>query len=212
MCNLYRMTKTTAEVAHLFGAAVGEVGNAGGGDVYPAYPGLVVATEAGGGSARPRTLRSMVWGFPLVLKGKTGQLLKPKPVNNARADKLDGFMWRYSFQERRCLIPVSAFAEAEGEKGAKTRTWFSLPDRDMFAIAGLWRDSPEWGLCYTMVMTEACIHVADVHDRMPVILKRSDWGDWLDGAPDDAGLLCRPYPDLMVSDRTEDAWVKRSAS
>jgi hypothetical protein len=28
-------------------------------------------------------------------------------------------------------------------------------------------------------MTEACIHVAEVHDRMPVILKREDWGDWL---------------------------------
>ena len=71
------------------------------------------------------------------------QALTPKPVNNARADKLDDFMWRYSFAERHCLIPVTAFAEAEGEKGAKTRTWFSMPDNKLFAIAGLWRDSPE---------------------------------------------------------------------
>ena len=56
----------------------------------------------------------MVWGFPLVMKGKSGQPLKPKPVNNTRADKLDSFMWRYSFRERRCLIPVTEFAEAEG--------------------------------------------------------------------------------------------------
>jgi putative SOS response-associated peptidase YedK len=203
MCNLYRMNKPTAEVAHLFGAKLGEIGNAGGAEVYPGYPGLVVANGE---------VRSMTWGFPLVLKGKTGQPLKPKPVNNARADKLDGFMWRYSFQERRCLIPVSAFAEAEGEKGAMTRTWFSLPDQELFAIAGLWRDTPEWGLCYTMVMTEACIHVADVHDRMPVILRRSEWADWLDGPPDAAGLLCRPYPDIIVCDRTSNAWVRRSAS
>jgi putative SOS response-associated peptidase YedK len=46
---------------------------------------------------------------------------------------------------------VSAFAEAEGEKGAKTRTWFSLPDSELFAVAGLWRDSPEWGPVYAMV-------------------------------------------------------------
>jgi putative SOS response-associated peptidase YedK len=52
-----------------------------------------------------------------------------------------------------------------------------------------------------MVMTEACIHVADVHDRMPVILQREDWADWLDGAPDAAGLLCRPHPNLMVKER-----------
>ena len=140
---------------------------------------------------------------------KDGRPLKPRPVNNARADKLDGFMWRYSFQERRCLIPVSAFAEAEGEKGAKTRTWFTLPDQEVFAVAGLWRDTPEWGPAYTMVMTEACQHVADVHDRMPVILKPADWADWLDGAPDQAGLLCRPYPELMVVERTPEPWVRR---
>lgn len=207
MCNLYRMTKAHAEVARLFNASLGSVGNVGE-EVYPGYPGLVVARGE---------LRSMVWGFPLVLKGKNGQPLKPRPVNNARADKLDSFMWRYSFQERRCLIPLTAFAEAEGEKGAKTRTWFTLPDQEVFAVAGLWRGSEadpgghpsEWGPAYTMVMTEACQHVADVHDRMPVILRRDDWADWLDGAPDKAGLLCRPYPELMVCERTAESWDNR---
>lgn len=209
MCNLYRMTKAHAEVARWFGASLGNLGNVGA-EVYPGHPGLVVAKGE---------LRSMVWGFPLVLKGKNGQPLKPRPVNNARADKLDNFMWRYSFQERRCLIPLTAFAEAEGgseaeltksgQKGAKTRTWFTLPDQEVFAVAGLWRDTPEWGPAYTMVMTEACQHVANVHDRMPVILRPDDWADWLHGAPDKAGLLCRPYPELMVCERTEESWVRR---
>ena len=105
---------------------------------------------------------------------------------------------------------MTEFAEAEGEKGSKTRTWFSLPDQDVFAIAGIWRDTPEWGPAYSMVMTEACIHVADVHDRMPVILKPEDWPDWLDGAPDAAGPLCRPYPELMAVNRTPDPWVRRN--
>jgi putative SOS response-associated peptidase YedK len=121
-------------------------------------------------------------------------------------------MWRYSFQERRCLIPVTEFAEAEGEKGAKTRTWFALPNEPIFAVAGIWRDTPEWGPAYSMVMTEACIHVADVHDRMPVILRRRDWGDWLDGAPDNAAMLCRPYPDLMVVNRTTERWSGRATA
>ena len=210
MCNLYRLSKPGHETAHLFGALVGNLGNAAPGEVYPGRPGMVVARGENGG----RELRSMVWGFPLVLKGKNGQPLKPKPVNNARADKLDGFMWRYSFAERRCLIPLSAFAEAEGEKGAKTRTWFSLPRDDcpqeVFAAAGLWRDTPDWGPAYTMVMTEACQHVAGVHDRMPVILRRDDWADWMDGPPDAAGLLCRPYPELMVVERTGESWVRRA--
>ena len=58
-------------------------------------------------------------------------------------------------------------------------------------------------------MTEACQQVAGVHDRMSVILKAEVWADWLDGPPDRAGLLCRPYPELMVVDRTIDPWVRR---
>ncbi len=198
MCNLYRMTKAHAEVAAMFNAALGPVGNAPA-EIYPGYPGLVVAQGQ---------LRQMVWGFPFKPRESKPES-KPRPVNNTRADKLDSFMWRYSFAERRCLIPVTAFAEAEGEKGAKTRTWFTLPDQELFAVAGIWRDTPEWGPAYSMVMTEACIHVADVHDRMPVILRRGDWSDWLDGAPDDAGLLCRPYPDLMAVERTDQRWSGR---
>jgi putative SOS response-associated peptidase YedK len=199
MCNLYKMTKTVDEVARLFGGFADPPGNAGD-TVYPGYPGYVVAEGR---------VRQMIWGFPLVLKGKNGQPLKPKPVNNCRTDKLDSFMWHYSFQERRCLIPVSGFCEAEGEKGAKTRTWFSLPDEELFAVAGIWRDTPEWGPAYSMVMTEACSHVAGVHDRMPAILRRGDWADWLNGPPDAAGLLCRPYEMGMTVLRTEEPWVRR---
>lgn len=201
MCNLYRMTKAHAEVARLFNASVGSTGNAGE-EVYPGYPGLVVANGE---------LRSMVWGFPLVVTGARGQPLKPRPVNNARADKLDNFIWRYSFAERRCLIPVTEFAEAEGQKGAKTRTWLALPDKPLFAVAGLWRDTPEWGPAYTMVMTEACIHVADVHDRMPVILRGEDWAGWLEGPAEAARVLCRPYPEVVEVRRTDEPWNRRTA-
>ena len=61
---------------------------------------------------------------------------KPKPINNTRADKLAGFMWRYSFAEPRCLIPVTKFAEAEGRRaarpalGPRCRTNRYLPSRE----------------------------------------------------------------------------------
>lgn len=206
MCNQYTTKASAAEVASWFSATVTSDMNAGPGMVFPKEPGMVVRLDGG-----ERVVQSMIWGFPLVLKSKkTGEPLKPKPVNNARADKLGDFMWRYSFQERRCIIPVSQFAEAEGEAGSKTKTWFSLPDEPLFGVAGLWNNSDQWGHVYTMVMTEACIHVADVHDRMPVILKRDDWQDWLDGAPDKARILCRPYPDLMVVNRTNEPWNART--
>jgi putative SOS response-associated peptidase YedK len=80
----------------------------------------------------------MTWGFPLVLRSKrTGEPLKSKPVNNTRTDKLDTFFWRYSFEKRRCLIPVTGWAEAEGTTGRKTRTWLRRPDAELFAVAGI---------------------------------------------------------------------------
>ena len=204
MCNLYRMTKNKDEVARWFDAVESLGGANFGAEVYPGYPGLVVA----GGE-----LKQMTWGFPLVMKGKNGQPLKPKPVNNARTDKLDSFFWRYSFEERRCLIPLSAWAEAQGRKGAMTRTWMSVPDNDLFACAGVWRDSDEFGLAYSMVMTDSAGSAAeDVHSRMPVLLRRQDYEGWVSGSPEDARALCKAWAGDLIIDRTDQPWVKGSAS
>ena len=198
MCNLYRLTKPGHEVAHLFDVIAGTLGNAGQ-EVYPGYLGLVVANGE---------LRSMVWGFPLVLKGKDGRPLKPKPVNNARADKLDGFMWRYSFQERRCLIPVSAFAETEGEKG-----------QDAHLVHPAGRE----GIRRRRPVARHARMGPGLHDGddrgLPARRRRArpHAGDpqarrlgGLAGRPArSAGVLCRHYPELMAVERTEDAWVRR---
>lgn len=199
MCNLYRMTTTQAEVARLFGVKA-EPSNAGE-EIYPGHPGLVIAEGA---------LQSMVWGFPFAQKSKrTGEPLKPRPVNNARSDKLDSFMWRYSFDERRCLIPLTAWAEAEGAKGAKTRTWLFLPGVEVFAVAGIWRDSAEWGRCYSMVMTDAAGDAAQVHNRMPVILSPDRYDHWCNGSTAEAKLLCQPWQGPVTIDRTQELWARR---
>ncbi|MEQ8410876.1 MAG: SOS response-associated peptidase family protein [Erythrobacter sp.] len=200
MCNLYRMTKNVDEVAAWFDAIDAAGGANFGEEVYPGYPGLVVAE---------RRVRPMVWGFPLVMKGKSGQPLKPKPVNNCRTDKLDSFFWRHSFAERRCLVPVTAWAEAEGPKGAKTRTWLSLPDPPLFAAAGVWRESEEWGACYSMVMTDSSGSAAgDVHTRMPVLLAPGDYARWVEGSPEEAKALCRAWGGDIAIERTDESWVR----
>ena len=197
MCNLYRMTKGTAEVANLF-AVKADPGANFAAEVYPGYPGLVVAQ----GRAQ-----AMNWGFPVVLTGKQGQKLRPKPVTNAREDKLGTAFWRDSFAQRRCLIPVTQWAEPQGESGRMTRTWYAVPDEPLFAVAGLWRGTAEWGACYAMVMTQSAPTMAEVHDRMPVILARADWPRWTDGAPDAALSLCRTWHGPLLADHTGERWA-----
>ena len=202
MCNLYRMAKSQDEVAQIFSDIVGDVAAPAGSnspeEIYPGYPGTVIVEGA---------VQQMVWGFPLQRKGAKGQPLKPKPINNARTDKLGSSFWKPSFEARRCLIPVSAFAEAEGAKGAKTRTWFAPEDASLFAIAGFWRDTAEWGRAYTMIMTEANEAVAPTHDRMPVILASDDFATFLRSEPRDAYALCRPWEGSMRVDRTSQPWA-----
>lgn len=198
MCNLYRMTKGADEVAGLFRVQTSDGANFAA-EVYPGYTGVVVAEKQ---------LRPMVWGFPLVLKGKSGQSLKPKPINNAREDKLARPFWKASLERRRCLIPVTAWAEAEGAKGQKTRTWYSLAEASVFAVVGIWRSTQEWGDAYSMVMVDGSPQMAEVHDRMPAILKPDHWDTWLTGAAGEAiGLLKSWKGDLSI-DRTIDRWTR----
>jgi len=201
MCNLYRMTKGVSEIARLF-AVEADPGANFAAEVYPGYPGLVIAE----GKAR-----AMNWGFPLVLTGKQGQKLKPKPVTNARDDKLTTVFWRDSFQHRRCIVPVTQWAEPQGEAGRMTRSWYSLPDVEVIAVAGLWRPTAEWGLCYTMVMVDSSPQMAEVHDRMPLILREEDWGRWTGAGADEAFGLCRTWQGELVADHTGERWAGKSS-
>ncbi len=184
MCNLCRLGQSAAEIAKLFRAEVNPNPNLSS-HIYPNSNGLVIDNEV---------LRSMTWGFPLAKRSKkTGKVLKPKAVNNARADKLGAAFWKSSFAERRCLIPLSAFAEAQGQRGSMTRTWMSLQNSDVMICAAVWRDSDEWGPCYSMNMTDACEQMQPIHNRMPVILRGQETAQFTHGDEADARELCRPF-------------------
>lgn len=201
MCNLYRLQSGNAVIAQMFGVDAPAPDNRAD-EIYPGYPGVVLAQGA---------LRTMAWGFPVVLKGRQGQPLRPKPVTNARDDKLHTRFWRDSFVARRCLIPADAWAEPEGADRAMTRTWYAPAGEHPFAIAGLWRPTDIWGDTYAMVMVDAAPAMVDVHDRMPVLLRRADWGIWLDGAPEAAFGLVQTWSGPLQVDRTAQRWSGQAA-
>lgn len=207
MCNLYTVRKSSAEVAAHFGVADPVHSNAGE-KIYPGQPGVVVR-EADGA----RIMQSMVWGFPLRLKTMS-PTAKPKPVNNIADLRKNMWIGLARKPEWRCLIPLTGLAEAEGENGPKTRTWLSIKDEPIFAWAGLWRDSAEWGPVYSGVMTDCNQAIRPVHDRMPVLLHRDEYNQWLHGGFDDVlAFQERCFPDgLIAMDRTDEPWVKRKVS
>jgi len=111
--------------------------------------------------------------------------------------------FREAFKKRRCLIAADGFFEWEKERrgGRKQPYYFTLKDERVFAFAGLyerWRgeDGREIDSC-TILTTEANDLLRPIHDRMPVMLRRSDFDLWLDPDVRKAELrtkLFAPYP------------------
>lgn len=207
MCNLYTVRKSADEVARHFGVANPLQTNAPE-EVYPSTPGMVVIEAEGN-----RELRSMTWGFPLRLKDMKPEA-KPKPVNNIADLKKGMWVGLAKKPQWRCVIPVTAFAEAEGPKGKMTRTWFNLRDEPIFGWGGLWRVSDEWGPVYSGAMTDANEAVAPAHNRMPVLLHRDEYDKWLNGSFDDLlAFQQRVFPsDKIEMERTSELWVRKKGA
>lgn len=110
--------------------------------------------------------------------------------------------FRDAFKKRRCLIAADGFYEWREEDGKKQPYLIHLPNRKPFAFAGLWErwNDPEGKpieTC-TILTTEANKALAQLHDRMPVILEPKDHARWLDPNLKDAEALkplLKPLPD-----------------
>lgn len=129
---------------------------------------------------------------------------------NARAETLaTSSAFRASFLRRRCVIPADGFYEwrRTGESGrAKQPFLIHAPDDRPLAFAGLWAPwkdptTGEWVLSATVVTTRANETVAQLHDRMPVILAPDAWRLWADPEIRDEDLLAdllRPAADDLL--------------
>lgn len=88
-----------------------------------------------------------------------------------------------------------------------------MKGQPIFAWAGMWRDSTEWGLVYSGLMTDCNDAIRAVHDRMPVLLLPEDYDRWLRGGLDDVvAFRDRRFPDgLIEMERTSELWNKRKS-
>jgi len=113
---------------------------------------------------------------------------------NARAETLaEKPSFKRLLQGKRCLIVADGFYEWRQEAGGKTPMYFTLPDHEPFAFAGLWDmwrqpDGQPLRTC-TIITTEPNAVVAPVHNRMPVILTADAQEEWLDPSQHDSHVL-----------------------
>ena len=171
-------------------------------NVAPTDPLPVVRFDARDGQ---RSLDVMRWGLvPFWAKD-----IKVGFANiNAKAEGIDTKpAFREAFHRRRCLVPFDCFYE--WKKLGKDRQPYAvaLADRRLMTLAGVWETwrSPagERVRSFAIVTTAPNELLAELHDRMPVILAAENWPAWLgERAADLQELksLLRPYPagDMIV--------------
>ncbi len=200
MCNLYSMTTNRQAIIRLFRILENRAASVEPIDaIFPGHDAPVVRLAPDG----ERELVQMSWGFVLPQAGRA-----PRRVTNTRDDKVrTSSFWRASFEQRRCLVPVTCFAEPKEVTPASWH-WFALKGeeaRPRFAFAGLWRRHvgpiKKDGLAveldvYSFMTTTPNALVGSInHERMPVLLSsQTDFDTWIDGTPDEAFSLVREYP------------------
>ncbi len=122
---------------------------------------------------------------------------------NARAETIaEKNSFKRPFARRRCIIPADGFYEWKKVEGQKKKQpmYMSRPDGEPFAFAGLWevwRDKnnldangePLELFSCTIITGNPNERVAEVHDRMPVMLSPDAWDQWLDRDNHDTNSL-----------------------
>jgi putative SOS response-associated peptidase YedK len=131
-------------------------------------------------------------------------------LSNARGESIaEKPSFRTAYRKRRCIVPASGFYEWQQVPGQKWKRpyYITLKDGLPMAMGGLWESwaSPEGEILRTfcIITTAANEVMAPIHDRMPLLLVRDDWGRWLDPEtkPEDISPLVSPAPDATIEAR-----------
>lgn len=172
-------------------------------NIAPTQPAPIVRNATDDRITTPREATLLRWGLvPFWAK----DLDIGHRMINARCETLaEKPAFKGAYKYRRCVVLADGFYEWKKIDGAKQPFHIHLAGRQPFAMAGLWENwnkGPEGPVeTFTVITTEANSRVAELHNRMPVILDQEGIDAWLDPKQRPAELqgFLRPYdPDAMA--------------
>lgn len=199
MCGRYRLSRRKQIIEERFDAAPEAEDWSPRYNIAPTQPVPVIRREP---NQPTRELSVLRWG--LIPSWATDPTIGYKTINARSETVTTTASFREPFRSRRCLIPADGFYEWKKDGKSKQPYCFEVADGELFAFAGLWDQwtAPQGKVVETctILTTTPNAHLADLHDRMPVILRPDDYDRWLNPVPGDTETALRmlvPYAGAM---------------
>jgi len=190
MCGRFVRTSTRDEIALKFG--VTRFINV---DLHPRYN--VAPSQSVEAIVRDdldTCLEPMRWGFSPSPQSKLAPI-------NARAETVAAsLLFRNAFHRHRCLVVADGFYEWRKDGARKTPFFVHLRSSDPFGLAGIWclqRATEGTPIVTCAILTCGANELmAQIHNRMPVILLPGVRERWLDANTDPGDLrgMLKPLP------------------
>jgi len=174
MCGRFTQTKSRKEVLKQLGKIELPPLFHGRYNIAPTQPVAIIRSN------EPERADECIWGFQ---NSKSTSV-----VINARSETLtERPMFKDLLAANRCVIPADGFYEWKGRQPY----YFQLPEKQLFAFAGLWRGDR------CVILTRAAdSNMQGIHPRMPVIIESTNWKSWL---ADPSAVLCSTFNTLRFS-------------
>ena len=177
-------------------------------NIAPSQPVPILREAATGG----RYLSSVRWG---LVPHWAKDLSIGNRMNNARCETVhEKPAFRQVIRARRCIVPASGFFEWAASPAGKSPHYVTMRDGSPLAFAGIWDSwrTPEGEILETcaILTTTANSLMAPLHDRMPVLLHRTEFDLWLDRSmnnPEKLQRLYQSYPAELLQEREVSSMV-----
>ncbi len=194
MCGRFNLKTNTTQVAKVLQAM-----DLDGDPLRPNYNVAPTQTVVGVRGTDPRQLDRFRWGLiPFWAEDSANG----SRTFNARGETVASKpSFRNAFKHGRCLIPADGFYEWTGPRGIRQPHCIHRVDDELMAFAGLWETHDDFGQSCTIVTCEPNDFMAQLHNRMPVILEPESWDHWMadDSATKSLQELIAPAADGVLA-------------
>jgi putative SOS response-associated peptidase YedK len=165
---------------------------------------IVTLSPAGEDAAAPRDRRLVAARWGLVPSWAKDTSMGAKMFNARSETVAEKPSFRAAFAQRRCLVPANGYYEWQARAAGK-QPYFILPeDGSPLALAGLWetrKDGEVRTFTFSILTAAARGHLAEIHDRQPVMLRPHERDAWMDAdasADELMAVIASPAPAMTL--------------